>query len=82
MPHTGRTHQIRKHFQKYLIPIYGDSIYGAYSNSDRMMLDCFSYKFIHPVTNKKMKVFYLKNEFEFLQKIMHISSQCGNSKET
>lgn len=58
-PKTGRTHQIRKHFQKYLIPLIGDATYGNYSNKDELGLTCFYYRFKHPVTNKKMEIKFL-----------------------
>jgi 23S rRNA-/tRNA-specific pseudouridylate synthase len=62
-PLTGRTHQIRKHFQKYLIPIIGDALYGKYSRDDEMNLICFKYRFVHPVTGKKMDIEYLDEKY-------------------
>ncbi len=62
-PLTGRTHQIRKHFLKYLKPIYGDALYGNYSRSDEMELLCFCYIFRHPVTKQKLKVEYLPEKY-------------------
>lgn len=62
-PMTGRTHQIRKHFQKYLVPIIGDSLYGKYSSKDRLQLICFYYKFKHPVTKKSLEIKYLPEEY-------------------
>ena len=53
---TGRTHQIRKHFAKYLIPIYGDAQYGNFKSTQKMELTCFYYKFTHPFTNKQIVV--------------------------
>jgi 23S rRNA-/tRNA-specific pseudouridylate synthase len=47
-PKTGRTHQIRKHFQKYLIPVSGDALYGNYHRNDTMHLYCYLYRFRHP----------------------------------
>jgi 23S rRNA pseudouridine1911/1915/1917 synthase len=66
LPHTGRTHQIRKHFKAYLHPISGDALYGGYSRNDKMMLNCFYYRFIHPYTFKKMKVSYMEDRYKFL----------------
>ncbi len=62
-PLTGRTHQIRKHFLKYLTPIIGDALYGEYSKSDRLELLCFYYKFKHPATGKTLEIEYLPKEY-------------------
>lgn len=61
-PLTGRTHQIRRHFAKYLIPIYGDTLYGLYKNCKEVKLYCFYYKFIHPITGEKKEIIYFKDE--------------------
>ena len=53
---TGRTHQIRKHFKKYLSPIIGDSLYGNYKRDDDMQLSCYYYKFKHPATSKDVEL--------------------------
>jgi len=55
-PATGRTHQIRKHFQKYLSPIIGDSLYGNYSRNDELQLTCYYYRFIHPYTGNNFEI--------------------------
>lgn len=60
-PLTGRTHQIRKHFARYLTPIIGDSLYGGYKSSDELRLCCFYYRFIHPVTLEKKEICYLED---------------------
>ena len=62
-PYTGRTHQIRKHFAGYLVPITGDPVYGNASREDSMALVCFTYIFPHPVTGVKMKVGYVPELF-------------------
>jgi 23S rRNA pseudouridine1911/1915/1917 synthase len=62
-PLTGRTHQIRKHFQNYLHPIKGDALYGGYSRDDEMKLICFRYDFKHPVTGKKTVIEHLDGQF-------------------
>jgi 23S rRNA pseudouridine1911/1915/1917 synthase len=62
--HTGRTHQIRVHFQFLGHPLLGDAIYGARPNArlaeltdyaaPRVMLHSCELSFIHPRTNKEM----------------------------
>lgn len=62
--HTGRTHQIRVHFQFLGFPIVGDSIYGKRHNlrlkeltryaAGRQMLHSYSLSFVHPRTGKKI----------------------------
>ncbi|MGH7951975.1 MAG: RluA family pseudouridine synthase [Limisphaerales bacterium] len=62
--HTGRTHQIRAHFQFLGHPLVGDDIYGARQNSrlkeltnyaaPRVMLHARELSFIHPRTKKPM----------------------------
>ena len=53
---TGRTHQIRKHFKRYLNPIMGDSIYGNYKRTDELQLTCYYYRFAHPATGKLLEL--------------------------
>ena len=62
--HTGRTHQIRVHFQFVGHPLVGDGIYGARQNArlkeltnyaaPRVMLHARELSFIHPRTEKQM----------------------------
>ena len=62
--HTGRTHQIRVHFQFIGHPLVGDDIYGARQNirvkeltnyaAPRVMLHARHLTFIHPRTKKLM----------------------------
>ena len=62
--HTGRTHQIRVHFQFLGHPLAGDATYGARQNSrlmeltgyepPRVMLHARELSFIHPRTEKPM----------------------------
>ena len=61
---TGRTHQIRVHFQHLGHPLAGDATYGVRHNkrlteatdyeAPRVMLHARRLAFIHPRTNKKM----------------------------
>jgi 23S rRNA pseudouridine1911/1915/1917 synthase len=62
--HTGRTHQIRVHFQFLGYPLVGDATYGNRQNNrlleltgfaaPRQMLHAFQLSFIHPRTAKRM----------------------------
>jgi 23S rRNA pseudouridine1911/1915/1917 synthase len=62
--HTGRTHQIRVHFQFLGHPLVGDETYGARQNArlkeltnysaPRVMLHSRELSFIHPRTEKEM----------------------------
>ena len=63
--HTGRTHQIRVHFQHLGHPLVGDETYGAKPNkrfseltgyaAPRVLLHARKLAFIHPRTGKMMK---------------------------
>ncbi len=54
---TGRTHQIRRHFQMAGFPLVGDSIYGGKKNvtGKGLMLAAVGLEFVHPITNKLLK---------------------------
>jgi len=62
--HTGRTHQIRVHFQFLGHPLVGDTTYGAKPNqkfaettgytAPRVLLHARKLAFVHPRTKKKM----------------------------
>jgi len=62
--HTGRTHQIRVHFQFLGFPLIGDETYGNRQNqrlaeltrytAERQMLHAFRLAFIHPRTGKRV----------------------------
>jgi 23S rRNA pseudouridine1911/1915/1917 synthase len=63
--HTGRTHQIRVHFQFIGHPVMGDDNYGAKANkrftevtgyaAPRVLLHARKLSFVHPRTEKKVK---------------------------
>lgn len=63
--HTGRTHQIRVHFQHLGFPLVGDDTYGQKQNrrlteltrytAPRQMLHAHELGFTHPRTGKKLK---------------------------
>jgi 23S rRNA pseudouridine1911/1915/1917 synthase len=60
--HTGRTHQIRVHFQHVGFPLFGDAVYGQRQNrrfeelfgfaARRVMLHASRLGFVHPRTGK------------------------------
>ncbi len=62
--HTGRTHQIRVHFQFLRYPLVGDPTYGNRQNArlaeltgykaPRHMLHAFQLGFVHPRTGKRL----------------------------
>src|SRR6185295_9402763 len=62
--HTGRTHQIRVHFQHIGFPLVGDAIYGKRSNKrlaeltgftgTRQMLHSYRQSFAHPRTGERV----------------------------
>ena len=58
--HTGRTHQIRKHFTHIGHPIVGDSLYNEDGLTFRTgLLLCACYlEFAHPITEKMVEVTY------------------------
>jgi 23S rRNA pseudouridine1911/1915/1917 synthase len=73
--HTGRTHQIRVHFQHIGFPLAGDETYGARQNHrlrehtgfvpSRVMLHAQRLQFVHPKTGRKRKfVAPLPRDFE------------------
>ena len=56
---TGRTHQIRAHFEAIGHPLVGDKLYGSKANSktpnlDRVFLHSWKLEFRHPVTEVNM----------------------------
>ena len=52
---TGRTHQIRVHLSSIKHPLIGDEIYGTKAKI-RCALHSHTISFIHPITNKYMKI--------------------------
>src|SRR5947207_4058549 len=63
--HTGRTHQIRVHFQFLGFPLVGDITYGNRQNqrleeltnytAPRVMLHAFQLGFLHPRSGKRVR---------------------------
>jgi 23S rRNA-/tRNA-specific pseudouridylate synthase len=58
-PQTGRTHQIRRHFQEHIVALSNDHLYGNYSGRAELGLICFHYSFRHPFSGKKITVKFL-----------------------
>ncbi len=58
-PQTGRTHQIRRHFQEQVAPLLGDVRYGQGTPGAELWLLCFRYSFLHPAVGKKITVSFL-----------------------
>jgi len=62
--HTGRTHQLRVHFQHLGFPIVGDLTYGHRQNqrleelthytAPRQLLHAQRLSFVHPLTGKEV----------------------------
>jgi 23S rRNA pseudouridine1911/1915/1917 synthase len=59
LPQSGRTHQIRRHFQEQVAPLAGDVRYGHYAPDSELWLLCFQYSFRHPASGKKITVSFL-----------------------
>ena len=58
-PHTGRTHQLRKHAALIKHPIIGDTTYGEKGNillHKGLFLSAIQLKFIHPITSKEIHI--------------------------
>jgi 23S rRNA-/tRNA-specific pseudouridylate synthase len=55
-PQSGRTHQIRRHFQEQVAPLVGDIRYGGAALGSELGLLCFHYAFPHPASGKKTTV--------------------------
>lgn len=54
---TGRTHQIRVHFNAIGHPLIGDSLYGSKSSLiNRQALHCYSISFVHPITKEVLNI--------------------------
>lgn len=55
--HTGRTHQIRVHFQHIEHPIVGDDLYGGHHRQiKRQSLQCCAVKFVHPIYKNEISI--------------------------
>jgi 23S rRNA pseudouridine1911/1915/1917 synthase len=54
-PHTGRTHQIRTHFQYIKHPVVGDDTYGG-PPAERMLLHAWRLTLRHPSTGQELRL--------------------------
>ena len=81
--HTGRTHQIRVHFQHLGHPVVGDDTYGSTKNkrlkelanyaAPRVLLHAKNLNFIHPRTQKPLKVSApLPDDFKLALKLLRV----------
>jgi 23S rRNA-/tRNA-specific pseudouridylate synthase len=59
MPQSGRTHQIRRHFQEQVAPLAGDIRYGGSQAGAELGLLCFQYSFPHPAGGGKTTVRFM-----------------------
>jgi tRNA pseudouridine65 synthase len=85
IPETGRMHQIRKHFAHINHPIIGDRPHGCHIQNrlfknkwdiSTMMLHADELSFIHPVTDKEIKIkAILHNEFRETIRILGFDTQ-------
>ncbi|MCS4486631.1 RluA family pseudouridine synthase [Staphylococcus americanisciuri] len=68
---TGRTHQIRVHFQHIGHSIVGDSLYGTrHAHFQTQLLKCAEVQFAHPMTEKRVRVMCDMPDFgEWLNKL-------------
>lgn len=53
---TGRTHQIRVHFNHLGHPLAGDTLYGGSSRFNRQALHARTITFIHPFSMEKLEI--------------------------
>lgn len=83
--HTGRTHQIRVHFQYLKHPLVGDDTYGQRQNrrlteltryaASRQMLHAYELGFVHPRSGKKFNfIAPIPADFEDALKALRLQS--------
>ncbi|HCA7179054.1 TPA: RluA family pseudouridine synthase [Staphylococcus pseudintermedius] len=64
---TGRTHQIRVHFQWLGAPLVGDTLYGqAHHTYQTQLLKCAEVRFVHPLTQEQLTIKSEQPHFEQL----------------
>jgi 23S rRNA pseudouridine1911/1915/1917 synthase len=71
MPHTGRTHQIRRHLHHAGFPILGDDLYhnGLIRTDKGLFLSAIGLQFSHPITNESINICVDQpHKFLFLQR--------------
>ncbi|MBP2099271.1 RluA family pseudouridine synthase [Enterococcus rivorum] len=76
--HTGRTHQIRVHFEAIGCPLIGDDMYGGTMDAGvtRQALHCNSLSFIHPFT--KQEVVFVSSLATDMQKVVNTLIKRGD----
>jgi 23S rRNA pseudouridine1911/1915/1917 synthase len=84
--HTGRTHQIRVHFQFLGFPLVGDATYGKRQNqllagltgylAPRQMLHAFQLAFLHPRTGRRVS-FEAPRPADFLEALAALRGRPG-----
>ncbi|MFH2108344.1 MAG: RluA family pseudouridine synthase [Chrysiogenia bacterium] len=62
-PQSGRTHQIRRHFQEKVAPLAGDVRYGNSPAGTDLWLLCCHYSFRHPFSGRKITVSFLPEKW-------------------
>src|SRR5699024_7952205 len=66
---TGRTHQIRVHFQHIGHPIVGDDLYGGtHPTYGHQLLRCTQVSFVHPISQQKIEI---KDEYKAIESIFN-----------
>ena len=84
--HTGRTHQIRVHFQHLGHPVVGDDTYGSTKNkrlkelanyaAPRVLLHAKELSFVHPRTQKPLKFSApLPDDFKLALKLLRVKKR-------
>ena len=75
--HTGRTHQIRVHFEAIGCPLIGDEMYGGKMDAGvaRQALHCHCLSFIHPFT--KQEVVFVSSLAIDMQKVVELLNKKG-----
>jgi 23S rRNA pseudouridine1911/1915/1917 synthase len=84
--HTGRTHQVRVHFQFLGFPLMGDATYGNRQNqrladltgyvAPRQMLHAFQLAFLHPRTGRRVS-FEAPRPADFLEALAALRGRPG-----
>ena len=84
--HTGRTHQVRVHFQHLGHPVVGDDTYGSTKNkrlkelanyaAPRVLLHAKELSFVHPRTQKPLKFSApLPDDFKLALKLLRVKKR-------
>ncbi|BGE82875.1 RluA family pseudouridine synthase [Staphylococcus petrasii] len=69
--HTGRTHQIRVHFDFIGHPLVGDDLYnGSHPKINTQSLQCYKVRFIHPIYNKEIEITIDYKRLEYIYNIL------------